>query len=313
MAEKLILVNPHKIKRNPDNPRLIFHQEELEALQESIATQGILVPLTVYREGSVYRLLDGERRWRCALKLGFGSVPVIIQPKPERLQNIMMMFAIHKARRDWDPLPTALKLQDLEKLFAKQHKRNPTETELAELSSSRRGVVRRLKKLLMLPEQYRDMLLEELKKPRAQQVITVDHVIETTKGVEALLKRGVIDQKEEDKLRKEIIKKFRQEVIKNTVAPRKLATIARGVHRKDIPLARAKQVCQRLISDPKFGIDEAYELLAKRVEFEHQLQTLAERTLAGITELTESGLEPQLQLKTMLEALSKAIKEALKG
>ena len=26
----------------------------------------------------------------------------------------MMMFAIHNARQDWDPLPTALKLEELE-------------------------------------------------------------------------------------------------------------------------------------------------------------------------------------------------------
>lgn len=39
-------------------------------------------------------------------------MPVIVQPKPDKLQNIMMMFAIHNARRDWDPLPTAYTLQE---------------------------------------------------------------------------------------------------------------------------------------------------------------------------------------------------------
>jgi ParB/RepB/Spo0J family partition protein len=135
VADVVTLLNPHSLDRNPDNPRLVFRQDDLESLEKSIADQGILVPLTVFREGKNYRLLDGERRWRCALKLGLSKIPVIVQPKPERLQNIMMMFAIHHARTDWDPLPTALKLQDLETEFQRRHGRTPTETELAGLAS----------------------------------------------------------------------------------------------------------------------------------------------------------------------------------
>ncbi|MGE5693182.1 MAG: ParB N-terminal domain-containing protein, partial [Candidatus Zixiibacteriota bacterium] len=59
MAENVTLVDPQKLKRNRENPRLIFRQDELEALQSSIKEQGILVPLTVFRDGSHYYLLDG--------------------------------------------------------------------------------------------------------------------------------------------------------------------------------------------------------------------------------------------------------------
>src|ERR1019366_7972134 len=161
MADVVTLLDPGKLERNKDNPRLIFRQDDLDALQQSIADQGILVPLTVFKEGHGYRLLDGERRWRCAIKLGLSKVPVIVQPKPERMQNIMMMFAIHHARKDWAPLPTALKLQDLEDEFAKRNGRKPNEKQPAGLASLSRGEVRRLKKLLALPESYRDDLLKE--------------------------------------------------------------------------------------------------------------------------------------------------------
>lgn len=109
MTANVELIDPAKVIPNPDNPRLIFRRKELEELEQSIASQGILVPLTVYQDGKRYVLLDGERRWRCARKLSLHRVPVIVQRKPERMQNIMMMFAIHNARRDWDPLPTALR------------------------------------------------------------------------------------------------------------------------------------------------------------------------------------------------------------
>src|ERR1700735_21534 len=81
------LLAPKDIKPNPENPRLIFRADELEELQNSIAAQGILVPLTVYRSKSEYVILDGERRWRCAMKLALPRVPVIVQPEPTRFQN----------------------------------------------------------------------------------------------------------------------------------------------------------------------------------------------------------------------------------
>src|SRR5574341_47899 len=154
MAESIRLIDPEKIERNPENPRLIFRTDELQALQDSIKAQGILVPLTVFSDRDKFVLLDGERRWRCATKLGLPQVPAIVQPKPDRLANIMMMFAIHNTRKDWDPLPTAYKLRELEQEFTRRHKRAPNELELAELASIERGEVRRLKKLLGLPEDY---------------------------------------------------------------------------------------------------------------------------------------------------------------
>src|SRR5688572_90604 len=106
MAENIRLVAPAQIRPNPENPRLIFRKEDMDALESSIKEQGILVPLTVYEARRGLFILDGERRWRCALKLGLKHIPVIVQPEPTRMQNIMMMFAIHNARKDWDPLPT---------------------------------------------------------------------------------------------------------------------------------------------------------------------------------------------------------------
>ena len=220
MAENVRLINPKILKTNPENPRLIFRQDELDALQDSIAKQGILVPLTVYQDGKNYFLLDGERRWRCSLKLGLVSVPVIIQPKPDKMQNLMMMFAIHNARKDWLPLPTAFKLQVLESEFTKRNKRKPTEIELSGIASISRGEVRRLKKLLALPQKLINELIVELEKPQSQQTITVDQVLEATKGAEALRKKSIIDEKEEVALRNTIIKKFKRKIINSTVDPR---------------------------------------------------------------------------------------------
>lgn len=292
MAEGITLVDPGDLDRNPENPRLIFRQDDLKQLQESIRSQGILVPLTVYRDGRQYILLDGERRWRCSLKLGLSRVPVIVQPKPDRLQNLMMMFAIHNQRRDWDPLPTAYKLRDLENEFRSENGRDPTESELAEIASINRGEVRRLKNILRLPQEYHDDLLHELEKPRTEQVLTVDHVLEATRGAQALRKREVINGAEEEDLRRAIVSKFKSQVLKSTVEPRQLARVARAVERGEISSDRARKVTLRLIEEPRYTISDAFKNSVAAVDYSHGSEQLASRLVDRLEEQLMKDYEP---------------------
>ncbi len=313
MAEAIRFVEPRRLSPNPDNPRLIFHADELFQLEESIKLQGILVPLTAYEDGSKLYILDGERRWRCSVKLALPRVPVNVQPKPTRLENIMMMFAIHNQRKDWDPLPSAYKLEELELEFAKRHGRPPTETQLAELASISRGEVRRLKSLLNLPEVYRDELMAELAKPRSEQVITVDHVLEATRGAAALGKRGIIDDDDEELLRRAIIAKYRSGVIKNTVAPRQLARIARAVERDELGVAVARRVTSKLIDDPGYSIDDAFKGSIEQVDFEHSVEQLAVRLADRLQEHADRDYEVGEGVEDALRHLAKVIRQILRG
>lgn len=309
-TESVDLVSTASIEPNPENPRLIFHQEELDALQDSIKQQGILVPLTVYRDGQRFRILDGERRWRCAVKLGLTKVPAIVQPKPAPLQNLMMMFAIHHRRNEWDPLPTAMKLKALEDLYETVHSSRPTEKQLAELASLTRGEVRRYKKLLSLPEHYKGMLLEELFKPRSQQFLTVDHVLEATAASTALYRRGVVDEKTREKLRDVIIKKFVAKTLESTVDPRKLVRLSRAVERGEVPLDRAKDVIGRFVEKRGYTIRELYEETVEEPEFHHALELTAVRLTERLEELrrrryriSDSAKEQLVILHTSLTKL----------
>jgi ParB/RepB/Spo0J family partition protein len=271
------LVSPNDIEKNPENPRLIFREQELRELQDSIQTQGILVPLTVYQAGKRLVILDGERRWRCAHSLGLAKIPVIVQPEPDKMTNIMMMFAIHNQRRDWDPLPTAFKLQQLEQLYEAQLGHLPNETQLAQLASMDRGQVRRLKAMLALPERYLSELMVEAEKPRSAQTLTVDQVLEATRGAQALRKRDVIDDVTEDALSDAIVAKYRSGVVKNTVEPRQLARIARAVDRGELTPRAAAKVASRLIREPSYSIARAFDDSVARIDYEHTLEQQAVR------------------------------------
>jgi ParB family transcriptional regulator, chromosome partitioning protein len=306
------LIAPQKLRPNPENPRLIFRVDELRVLQDSIKNQGILVPLTLYRERSGYVILDGERRWRCAIKLGLDQVPAIVQPKPDPLQNLMMMFAIHNQRQEWDPLPTAYKLQELEERVAADWERRPTEAELAELASISRGEVRRLKALLALPQEYRDELMDELQKPREEQVLTVDHVLEATRGASALAKRGVIEPgDQEEELRRAVVDKFKSEVLKSTVEPRLLVRMARAVEREEISPSVARHAVERIVEDPEYSVEEAFKNSVQAVDFSHGTEQLAQRLAIRIDEQETEKFEPTDSLRDALKDLAKSIRRFL--
>lgn len=313
MAEEtgIQLIDPSRLQPNPENPRLIFRQDELQLLQDSIQHQGILVPLTVYRDGRSYVILDGERRWRCALKLGLDRIPAIVQPKPDPLQNLMMMFAIHNQRRDWDPLPTAYKLRDLEGKLTQEWGRVPTEAELAELASITRGEVRRYKQLLNLPEQYRHELMEELEKPRQDQILTVDHVLEATRGAAALQKRAIIDHEEEEELRRAVVDKFKTRVIKNTVEPRLLARMARAVERGEVSPTAARNTALRVIHEPAYSLEQAFMDSSAEADFAHGTEQLVQRLRNRLDEHEEHGFEPTPSLRAELEHLLRSVRSFL--
>jgi ParB/RepB/Spo0J family partition protein len=310
MADSVRLIVPNKIRANPENPRLIFREEDLLSLEKSIEAQGILVPLTVYEDGSYFVILDGERRWRCARKLALGSVPAHIQNKPDLLQNIMMMFAIHQARSDWDPLPTALKLEQLSAVLEKRYGYIPTESQLAAAASLDRGEVRRYRRILDLPNRFKKELMEELEKPRSSQVLTVDHVLEAVRGANSMVKRDVIDGDQEAKLAESLVDKFRRSVLKSTVEPRLLPKMARAVERGDLTRRRARNAVDKLISDPGYTVAQAYRDTVEAADFEHGSVQLVERLAlrledsAGVAQIGD-------ELRTALSRLQKVIRALL--
>lgn len=164
-------LNTSELRANPHNPRMLFDKADLSVLQASIRRVGILVPLTVYRESrsEAYVILDGQRRWMCAQAVGLDKVPVNEVSEPTLIQNIVTMFQIHKLRKDWELMPTALKL---ELLMQELKERN--ERRLAELTGLDEAVVVRCKKLLSYPKRYQDMMLE----PSEENRVKADFFIE---------------------------------------------------------------------------------------------------------------------------------------
>jgi ParB/RepB/Spo0J family partition protein len=294
---KLEKISVEKIDRNPENPRLYFRPRELETLQHSIAQHGIQVPINVYRKGTRYVLIDGERRWKCALKLNFRTIPALVQDEPTQLTNVLLMFNIHALREQWDLLTIAVKLPRVLALLEKETGRRPIEQEIVDKTGLTRSMIRRCKLLMELPEMYREQLLEELHKPKPQQKLTEDFFIEMERALKTCERAmpGLINNK--NKARDIIIKKYRSGVIKDIVDLRLLPRIAKAEKVKaDVDLA--EESLQRVFTSNDYSIERAYE---ETVSWAYSGIDLVQR-IRGIAERLDD-IEPDEVEPDVMQAL----------
>ena len=246
-----------QIDRNPENPRIIFQPSELEELLESIRKFGVQVPIAVYRKGGRYILIDGERRWRCCNKLGKDTIPALIQDEPDPLTNLLLMFNIHALREQWDLLTIALKLPRVLKMLETKLQHSPNEREISENTGLARTVIRRCKLLMDLPNNYKDQILEELRKPKGRQKITEDFFIEMERALKTVERAipTVVDNK--DRVRRTLIQKFQDDTIKSRIHFRYLAKIARS-EKVHLPRELAEAELKKIFSPNSYSIEESF-------------------------------------------------------
>ncbi len=258
-SQKLEHVSPDDIKPNPDNPRLIFREQEMNELLSSIAAVGIKVPLSIYEDRpGKYILIDGERRWRCAKRLNLKEIPVIIQPKPSRLENLLMMFNIHNVRLDWDLMPMALKLKEVQQLLVKEGK-DASPKNLSGITGVSLPTVKRALELLELPEKYRKMLLREAEKPKDQQRIKPDLFVEIHKSRNVIEKYvpGFFDSISKNQYLDAMISKYLSGTINNVVKFRDVSKIARA-EKVGEDASHVKPALMKLVKEKNYSIEQAY-------------------------------------------------------
>ena len=239
----------------------------MESLLVSIDKHGIQVPLSVYEDGDEYRLIDGERRWRCALKLNLQTVPALVQDKPSPLDNLLLMYNIHALREQWDYYTIASKLTRVIDLFEEERGSQPNEIELSEATGLSRGQIRRCRLLLDLPSRFKDMLLRELELPKSQQKLSEDFFIEMERALRTVVKRIPEYETSIDAIRDTLVKKFRKGTISAVTDFRQLSKIATAVDSLGIAQRSAKTTLDKIF-DPEdpITIRQAYQ---NTVEFEY--------------------------------------------
>ena len=310
MQQKLQLIDPGDIVQNPHNPRMNFPPDELNKLLESIREVNIQVPITVYKDGTKYTILDGERRWRCALKLNKKAIPAIIQPKPSELKNLLTMFNIHNVRQDWDLMPTAIKLGELKKLIESATGREVTKTELAKKTGVSSSQVTRCLDLLGLPKKYQELLIAEGEKPKHEQETKADLFIEimkTQRSVERHVPEVFKRVKKQDYVAR-LVDKYHTGTISNVVKFRELSKVARAED-KGVPKKEIISVLVRMIKDADYTIEEAYKETAEREYQIRDLKTRAQKLIEHLEKM--KNVQIPEDAKKLLKKLKSIIEKRL--
>lgn len=103
----------HKIEPNPDQPRQDFDEEELAALSQSIATHGLVQPLTVREMPNGYfQIIAGERRWRAARMADIRELPVVVIEADDK-KTMELALIENLQRQDLNPVEEALGYRSL--------------------------------------------------------------------------------------------------------------------------------------------------------------------------------------------------------
>jgi hypothetical protein len=234
----------------------------------------------------------------------------IVQPKPNRLENILMMFNIHNVRVDWDPMPMALKLRDVQELLAKEGKANNAKA-LAAVTGVPLPSVRRALDLLDLPQKYQDMLVKEAQKPRSEQRIKADLFIEVYKSLHAIERHTpeVLEEVTKSRYIDSMVQKYISGVIDNVVGYREVSKIARAEY-AGVDKREAVPALIQLVQDKSYSIKDAYR---DTVEAAYERRELATR-LAGIAERLSkfrTGARLTPEIREALELVRKEIDRLL--
>lgn len=134
-----------KIEANPFNPRTNFEKDALKELSASIASHGIIQPLTVRKLGrDKYQLISGERRFRAAQLAGLIDVPAYVRVAND--QTMLEMALVENIQReDLNPIEVALSYQRL------IEECNLTQDQLSQKISKSRSSITNHIRLLKLP------------------------------------------------------------------------------------------------------------------------------------------------------------------
>lgn len=85
---------------DPDQPREEFGEEEIDQLATSIAEQGQLQTIVVYKEDDRYMLVCGERRWRAVKWKGLPTInATLLKEKPNEMTKLILQHQENRQRK----------------------------------------------------------------------------------------------------------------------------------------------------------------------------------------------------------------------
>ena len=153
--DEIIELPLDELRPNPYQPRKIFDEEKLQELASSIEEHGVFQPIIVKKSTiKGYEIIAGERRVRASKMAGLTKIPAIIRNFSD---NEMMEIALleNLQRENLNAIEEANAYKNLLTTMG------VTQEELATKLGKSRSHITNMIGLLNLPEEVKDLIIEE--------------------------------------------------------------------------------------------------------------------------------------------------------
>lgn len=161
------LINIDAIEPNKEQPRECFDEEGIIELSKSIKQYGIIQPLLLKKNGKVYNIIAGERRWRAAKLAGLKEVPAIIKDYTKE-QTLAVALIENIQREDLNPIEEAKAYKKLIEEFSL------TQDELSDKVSKSRTSITNSLRLLKLDNRVQQMVIDgQISNGHARSLISI--------------------------------------------------------------------------------------------------------------------------------------------
>lgn len=145
----------NKISPNSNQPRMDFAEERMQELESSISKDGLLQPILVRPLGDGYEIVAGERRWQACKRLNKDTIPAKILILND-IESQQVALVENLQRDNLNPIEEARGYRRLVDLSGCKQK------DLAEAVSKSTVFISNAMRLLDLPEEVQDMMIEGL-------------------------------------------------------------------------------------------------------------------------------------------------------
>jgi len=153
LHESIRQVLIQSVKPNPYQPRTTWNDKELKELADSIRTNGVIQPILVRETEAGFEVIAGQRRLRAAKLTGLEYIPALVRDAGDQeMLELALVENIH--RTDLNPIERASAYQKYITTFSL------TQTEAADRLGEDRSVVANYLRLLDLPQEIKQMLID---------------------------------------------------------------------------------------------------------------------------------------------------------
>lgn len=169
---RIMQVPVKAIAPDPAQPRTVFDEQSLNDLASSLSKDGLIQPIEVIQIGrSEYQIVHGERRWRAASRLGWEKIPAIVRRQDyDQVTKFVRQMVENIQREDLNDVDRAAGLVRLKELIQvesdteaaanKKTWKKTTWSDVADRMGYSRQRVSQLTKLLQLPDEIQQSIIE---------------------------------------------------------------------------------------------------------------------------------------------------------